>query len=131
MTRYTNRDGGLWCAVHGVTFAVTGSCDGCDAEPGDPLEPPIDAMPPAPMGCESTLELERGMLATARELDNQRRTLSKGKVKDLHAYNTISKLAEVALKYRRAVVEVATRREDAQIQAERERRDRERQRGGH
>jgi hypothetical protein len=117
--------------VHGVAFEPTATCEACDEDPGAPIEPPIEAIPAAPEGCESTLELERGMLATARELDVQRRTLSKAKVKDLHLYNTVSKLAEVALKYRRAVVEVATRREDAQIQAERERRDRERQRGGH
>lgn len=132
MSRYGKTADGLYlCAAHGATFEATGECAACAADPGAPLEPPPEAMPAPPEGCQSTLELERGLMATAAEIETDLRRIRRLKVKGMQVWTTIAKLAEVRLKYLRPALELAARREDAQIQAERERRDRERQRGGH
>lgn len=60
-------DGGFHCARHGITFKVTASCPGCDADPGPELEllEPI-ALPKAPAGCMSTVQHERWFTALAK-----------------------------------------------------------------
>lgn len=132
MSRYGRTADGLYlCAAHGATFELTGECAACAADPGEPIEPPIEAMPAPPEGCQSTLELERGLMATAAEIATDLRRVRAMKAGGLSKFAVIAKLAEVRLKYLRPALELAARREDAQIQAERERRDRERQRGGH
>jgi hypothetical protein len=132
VSRYGKTADGLYlCAAHGATFEVTGECAACAADPGAPIEPPIEAMPAPPDGCQSTLEIERALMVTAAEIARDLVRLRAQKVKGMAKWSVIAKLSEVRLKYLRPALELAARREDAQIQAERERRDRERQRGGH
>ncbi len=66
----------------------------------------------------------------AAELADLMNELTGEKVKDLHVYNTVAKLASERVKCLRFAGESAARREDAEIQRARDKRDRERRRGG-
>jgi hypothetical protein len=125
----------LRCRRHDQLFGATDSCTGCDADPGPPLEQVEEKLDKPPSGCRSTEQHERWFTALAEDIDKMRRELSrkgKGIVRDLHHYNSIAKLAETAIKARRAAADITVHREDAEIQRARELRDRKQQGlGGH
>jgi hypothetical protein len=133
----------LRCLRHDVVFTATGSCAGCVQDPGTAPADEEFVPPSPPKGLMSTESIERELIVEALEIRQLRRKLvggkvaarrgtkSKGKKKsaaavlDLHAYNTIAKLADVYAKLMRTAHECASRREDEAVQRERERRKRE------
>lgn len=131
MTPYQREGEQIRCLRHSVLFDRTGECPGCAADPGPPLDPvPDEPLPSPPKGCLSLVDIERNLTEEAGEIRKLRRKLSAKRVKDLHAYNTIAKLADAWAKLMRAASELASRREDEVVVKRRERADRERQLGG-
>lgn len=150
--------GGYRCLRHGTNFTAKNPCGACSADPGPELELGIDALPDAPGGCLSSVDLEadanvvraqaaeiRGVLfELATDLGKKMTSLAKSKVKSKKFYRELAQLAEariyafsevrkqgdLQLKAIRAAAKLALLREDAVIVAAREKRMQERSRGG-
>jgi hypothetical protein len=133
VTPYQREGDGYRCVRHAVVFLATGSCAGCDADPGPAFDPEVsEPLPDPPKGCESTLEIERELTAEltamrrAARAQVDRRTkrgkASKAAVSTKQA-SAAAKLWDTYLKGKRLQIALASRREDAEIVRRYERRE--------
>ena len=137
---YQLRGDGYHCDRHDVSFGKVGECPACRTDPGPPpVAELVVELPDPPRGCRSSVQLERLLNEDLDELRRLRRKLvgksrprkktatagaekKREEVLDLHAYNTIAKLADASTKMVRALVDLAIAREDEELVTARERR---------
>lgn len=125
-TQYVAEGDRIRCTRHGVTFARTSVCETCLTDPGAPPDDETFDLPPPPLGCLSSEDIERKYVNGARAISKLIATAHRDHlVEDWHVLNTIAKLHDTRIKYLRAASERARYREDEQVVKERERRKRE------
>jgi hypothetical protein len=137
--QYERRGDRVWCRRHDVLFAMTGVCLKCTSDPGPEADIALDEqLGPAPEGCQSTTDIERELARTADlTLASVHAFLAppakaalvpgKGEGKRRAAPKPASKFLALGfkgleqwLKIKRAQVEIARAREDAELVRRRE-----------
>jgi hypothetical protein len=121
-TVWERRGEELHCARHGATYGLTESCPGCNDDPG-PLEDDVDdAIPDPPAGCMSSLELERQLAVEVEVIRKMARDAAKPEAQTRWTVADADRLWNTYLKGTRQLLNLAARREDAEMVRRYERR---------